>query len=148
MRGRQVAVPDKVREGLRRLADALIPEGEGMPSAGQADVAGRQLDLVLAARPDLAPRLEAAFAEDPGDDPRAWLDALEARDASAHDAVILAVVAGYYMNPDVKARLGYQGQTPRIVGISYPEYVTEGLLERVLERGPIYRPTPAAPRPD
>ena len=47
------------------------------------------------------------------------------------------------MHPEVKARLGYPGQAAREVNVGgFPEYVSEGLLERVVERGSIYRPTP------
>ena len=55
-----------------------------------------------------------------------------------------AIVAAYYLHPEVQRRLGYAGQTGvEVVADSYPEYVHEGLLERVYERGPIYRPTPS-----
>ena len=38
---------------------------------------------------------------------------------------------------------GYPGQAPQPVSVAgFPDYVNEGLLERVYERGPIYRPTP------
>ncbi len=61
----------------------------------------------------------------------------------AHDALVTAVVAGYYLHPDVRRLLGYPGQVAQEVDIDgFPDYVDEGLLERVYERGPIYRPTP------
>ncbi len=64
-------------------------------------------------------------------------------DPAAHDDLVTAVVAGYYMHPDVKRLLGYPGQVPQQVSIDgFPAYLSEGLLERVYERGPIYRPTP------
>jgi hypothetical protein len=39
----------------------------------------------------------------------------------------------------VRRLLDYPGQLGTPVLIEYPEYVTEGLLDAVLERGPIYR---------
>ena len=69
--------------------------------------------------------------------------AVRAEDPSAYDALVTAVVAGYYLHPEVKRLLGYPGQVPEAVRVdTYPDYVDEGLLERVYERGPIYRPTP------
>lgn len=76
-----MTIPAPLRELLAGLADGLIPGADGMPAPGELGIAGAQLDLVLASRPDLEP-------------------------------------AGL------------------------PDYVEEGLLERVYERGPIYRPTP------
>ena len=73
----------------------------------------------------------------------AWVDELRARDPVAYDALVTVVVAGYYMHPEVMRLLGYPGQVPQEVSVDgYPAYVEEGLLERVYERGPIYRPTP------
>ena len=43
---------------------------------------------------------------------------------------------------DVDVREAVQGQTGEVVHIdSYPDFIYEGQLERVLERGAIYRPT-------
>ena len=77
------------------------------------------------------------------DDAIAWVEELRAHDPDAYDALVTAVVAGYYMHPRVMRLLGYPGQVPQEVSVDgYPDYVDEGLLERVYERGPIYRPTP------
>ena len=47
------------------------------------------------------------------------------------------------MHPAVMRLLGYPGQVPEAVVVDrYPDYVDAGLLERVYERGPIYRSTP------
>ena len=54
-----------------------------------------------------------------------------------------AVVAGYYLHPRGAAAARLPGPGPQEVSVDgYPDYVHEGLLERVYERGPIYRPTP------
>jgi hypothetical protein len=47
------AVSESDRAVFARVADYLIPEGEGMPAASQVGVPGDLLDAVLAARPDL-----------------------------------------------------------------------------------------------
>jgi hypothetical protein len=139
-----------IDEGLRRrlavVADGLIPEGDGMPAPSSVDIGGRQLDLVLESRPDLADDLRRALdASDGVDDAVGWLESLRTEAPPSYDALVTAVVAGYYMHPEVKRRLGYPGQVAQQVSIDrLPDYMEEGLLERVYERGPIYRPTPPA----
>ena len=135
---------DGLRERLARVADGLIPEADGMPAPSEVDIGGRQLDIVLASRPDLGESLRRALAGAADvDDAIAWVEELRVHDADAYDALVTAVVAGYYMHPRVMRLLGYPGQVPEEVSVDgYPAYVDEGLLERVYERGPIYRPTP------
>ena len=136
-----IAAPP-LRDRLARIADGLIPATDEMPAPSSIDIGGRQLDLVLASRPDLADDLRRALESD-GDDPLAHLAQLAAADPPAHDALVTAVIAGYYLHPDVQRRLGYPGQIGEEVRVdTYPDYAHEGQLERVLERGPIYRPTP------
>lgn len=136
----------EARERLAVIADALIPEGHGMPAASSVDVAGGQLDTVLHSRPDIGPALERGLAGPEMDDPAAWLADLEEQDPEAHGAVLLAVVAGYYMHPTVQELIGYPGQVPRDAQrLGEREMFQEGLpemLEEVRARGPIYRPTP------
>ncbi len=133
-----------LRTRLARIADGLIPGTEEMPAPGSLDIGGRQLDLVLASRPDLADGLRRALeAAGEADDPIAWVERLATSDPPAHDALVTVVVAGYYLHPEVQRRLGYPGQVGEVVRVDpYPEFADEGQLERVLERGPIYRPTP------
>jgi hypothetical protein len=133
-------VTEDLRGRLRAFADALIPAAHGMPAASEVGVADAQLDLVLAARPDLLePVLRALALADP-EDPEGSLAAIHEADAAAHDALLLAVVAGYYMHPRVRELLDYDGQVPVEVRREIiPNYVEEGLLEPVLERGPIFR---------
>jgi hypothetical protein len=125
---------------LTRIANDLIPEGEGMPSAGMVDVAGSQLDLVLRARPDLGPPLARALASDVDAPTLDWLRRLAQEDPEAHAALTLAVVGAYYLHPRVKELLGYEGQTgEEVTPDEYLRYVNEGLLDPVLERGRIFR---------
>jgi hypothetical protein len=122
------------RERLAELADALIPAEDGMPSASEAGAVGEWLDAVLAARPDFAVPLEglAASAEP--------LATLPERDPAGWSALTAAVVAAYYMNPDVCERVGYAGQRAIPFDPDTPDYVD--LLESVKARAPVYRPTP------
>ena len=134
-------VDDGLRDRLRRLADALIPAAHGMPAASEVGVADRQLDKVLAVRGDLAEPLARAVADADPADYEASLARLRERDREAHDALLLVVVGGYYIDPDVRRRLGYDGQQPVEVRPEIiPNYVEEGLIEPLLARGPVYRP--------
>jgi hypothetical protein len=133
-----VTVPgDEVRDRFGVIADVLIP------GAGALDVGGAVLDTVLGSRPDLTDALWRALGAFDATDAIAWIDRLSASDGPAHDALVTCIVAAYYLHPTVQARLGYPGQTGVAVAVdTYPDYVDEGHLERVLARGPIYRPTP------
>jgi len=131
----------ELRDWLRPLADALIPAGDGMPAASAVGVADAQLDLVLGARPDLGRHLGRALALTAGMDPGDALTELPELDPTAHGALLEVVAGGYYAHPEVRALLGYTGQQPvPIRAQDYPEYLADGLLERVVERGPVYRP--------
>ena len=101
---------------LDELADRLIPAEDGMPSASEAGATGVWLEAVLQARPDL----------------REPVENLEP------DAVASAVVAAYYFNPEVRERIGYAGQQAIPLGPADHD----DLLESVVARGPVYRPTP------
>lgn len=139
-------VSDQLRERLAKIADALIPEAHGMPAASQVGVAAAQLDTVLRSRPDVAPLLERALENRDVSDPMETKASLESEDPEAHDAMLLAIVAGYYMHPEVHALIGYPGQVPKDAQmIGEREMFQEGLpemLEEVRAAGPIYRPTP------
>ena len=139
-------VTDAQREQLRAFADVLIPAAHGMPAAGEVGVADRQLDRVLAVRPDLMEPLLRAIAQvDPADHEDS-LEHLVRDDAEAHDALLLVIVGGYYIDPDVRRRLGYDGQVPTEVRPEIiPNYVEEGLIEPLLARGPVYREVPGRP---
>lgn len=122
-----------------RVADRLIPAAHGMPSAAEV-VDEVRLRFVLRARPDLVEPLRAALRTELGDDPDARLAALE-RDESDHLAALrLVLVGGYYTDQDVRKRLGYPGQLAKqIYSWQYPEYIEEGLIDKVLARGPVWR---------
>jgi len=136
-------IDEALRARLRTVADVLIPEAHGMPAASAVGVADAQLDRVVAARPDLGDAVARALGEIDLDDVEASVERLHAADPGLHDELLLTIVGGYYIHPDVRARLGYDGQVPVEVRPEIiPAYVEEGLLDAVLRRGPIYRPVP------
>jgi hypothetical protein len=121
------------------VADHLIPAAHGMPSAG--DVVGEaRIRFVLGARPDLAEPLRGSLRPDLGADPAARLAALERDEPDQHAALIQAVVFGYYTDADVRERLGYPGQVAKqLYSWQYPEYLAEGLIDKVIARGPVWK---------
>jgi hypothetical protein len=138
--GGTASVPEACRSWLSGIADTLIPAAASMPSASEMGVATGQLDQVLRARPDLTRHLLRAWATTADSPAEEALQTLQSQDSAGYDALRLIVAGGYYIHPEIKRRLGYTGQQPEVVRVDQiPAYVEEGLLERVLERGPIYR---------
>jgi hypothetical protein len=130
------------RARLGELADVLIP-GEGeMPAASAAGAVGEWLDAVLAARPDLETPLAGLAASTAGLSAADAVAALPERDPAGWSALTGAVVAAYFMNPEVCERIGYAGQ--RAIPLdpdAPPDYLEDGLLDSVKARAPVYRPT-------
>jgi hypothetical protein len=129
---------DRERETFARIADHLIPEAAGMPSAARVVNADR-LAFVLRARPDLVEPLRAALRAELGADVAERLAALA--DEPAHLAALqLAIVGGYYTDRRVRELIGYPGQTAiELRSWEYPAYLEEGLIDAVLARGPVWR---------
>jgi hypothetical protein len=136
------------RDLLAILADVLIPAEHTaagkrrMPSASQAGVAGRGLDQVLAARPDLADGLRDLLDKARGRAAAEFVAELPAGDAAAFGVLAEIAAGGYFMNSEVQRAVGYTGQGPQPID-PRADYMEDGLLEAVIRRGPIYRPTPA-----
>jgi hypothetical protein len=118
------------RERLARLADQLIPGESGMPSASEAGAVGEWLDAVLRVRPDLEAPLAAVTEVDRAGQPEGFA------------ALTAAVTAAYYMNPQVRERVGYAGQQAIPFDPDHEDYLEDGLLDSVRSRPPVYRPTP------
>lgn len=132
------------RAVLGALADVLIPAGEAMPSASQADVAGQWLDAALAAVPEVSAPLAALLDEAGSEDPAAAIARLKANDPPGFDVLCGVVAGAYFLNPEVRQAIGYPGQQAvPIVPEAPADYEQDGLLASVISRGPIYRPTPA-----
>lgn len=137
------SLTDAERSLFRELADYLVPASGSMPSASQVGAHEALLDEALAARPDLAEGLRRGLAACAGQPPGPALNALLKADESAFQALSLAASGAYYMSATVRERLGYpgQGNAPYAVQET-PAYLTNGMIERVVRRGPLYRPTP------
>lgn len=135
---------DTRRATFAGIADVLIPALEGMPAASDVDVHGKMLDHVLSLRPDLVENLLRGLDSAAGKTPQEAANALNRSDAPALSAIGLAASAGYYMTPEVRQLIGYPGQQsrPDTDPDATPEYVSNGMLQQVIDRGAIFRPTP------
>lgn len=132
------------RARFAELADVLVPAEGPMPSASDARVAGRGLDLVRRARPDLEESLRAAVAHAEARPATEAVTALEAGGGAVWEALALAVAGAYYSDPEVRRLIGYRGQQARKVDpFEYVGYVADGLLDDVVARGPCFQVAPS-----
>jgi hypothetical protein len=132
-----------LRETFKGIADVLIPHAEGMPAASEVGVHAQMLDHILGLRPDLRDNFVRGLTAAAGKPARDAANLLNATDAAALTAIGLVASAGYYMSPVVREKIGYPGQQsrPEADPDATPEYVANGMLQQVIDRGPIYRPT-------
>ena len=131
------------RAVLAALADVLIPAGDSMPSASAAAIAEHGLDQVLAAVPSLEAGLADVLSRAKEREPAEFIASLARTDPAAYGVLTEVVTAAYFMNPDVRKAIGYTGQGPSPLDPRV-DYMENGLLESVIKRGPIYRPTSKA----
>jgi hypothetical protein len=133
-------ISDSRRATLAGLADVLIPAGAGMPSASEAGVAGQWLDEFLWIRPELGDDLARILDAAAGRDPAAVVRSLADHADGADFAVLSTVVPGaYYLDPAIRARLGYPGQEAVPIPEPSLDAGDEELLQSVIDRGPIFR---------
>ena len=129
------------RAVLAALADVLIPASEGFPSASQAGIASEGLDQVLSFRPDLASGLKSLLAKARGHPAAEVIADWQKNDPAGFGLLTEVVPGAYFLNREVRGRLAYEGQNSRPINPG-PDYIEDGLLQSVVDRGPIYRPTP------
>lgn len=133
---------DEFRATFAALADYLIPEYNGKPAASSVGVHLDMLDEVMRIRPDLEDGFRRAVAFCEGKDISESLNALARQDATAFGALTTVATGGYMMTDEARAAVGYPGQEAAPYDADEtPEYITNGMLDRVIQRGPIYRDT-------
>jgi hypothetical protein len=143
-RAQQSGWDDADHTRLAQLADALLPGCESMPSARGVNLAVTGLNRVFDSRPDLVAPLLAVVRAGRDDAPEAYLARLQESDSGGWQVLTTCVAAGYYMDPAVRRRLGYAGQEGVLITADdFYGWAATGLLDPVLERGPVHRPTPA-----
>ena len=124
---------------LGDVADKLIPDAHGMPSA-RVVVDAERIGFVLRARPDLAEPLTSALRSELGDDPDRRLETLGRDEPDSLAALQLAIVGAYYTDRRVRELIGYPGQLAIDLPTgTVPPYLEEGLIDAVVARGPVWR---------
>jgi hypothetical protein len=129
------------RQLFAALADLLIPAGNGFPCASEAGVANEGIDHLLAVRSDLLDALKSLLFRAKDRSPAEFLQELQTNDPAAFGVLAESVPGAYFLNTDVRAKLKYDGQSARPID-PRADYLDDGLLQSVIDRGPIYRPTP------
>ena len=129
------------RRTLARLADVLVAEGLGMPSASSVGVADGLVDRCLEAAPVLAAPLAVLLDEAPEDGMAAYVRRLEADRPDDFGVLSTTVVGAYFLSVEVRRLIGYPGQQPSPLSVAAePDYLD--MLERVHDRHPGYRGCP------
>jgi hypothetical protein len=123
------------------IADTLIPASGKMPSFSHSAAPKLYVDRVLGLRPELLADLKSALklASDFAD-PAATAEWLNREHPAALGVIGLVASSAYYLDPGIREKLGYAGQQHR-PATEGEEYDYEDLLQPVVDRGPIYRPT-------
>ncbi len=129
---------------LVALGDVMLPAAHGMPAVSEVKAVESYLAQVLDWRHDLRePLARAVAALDPSSFTIDRLATLHEEDEAAYVALTTAVAACYYLSPVVRELIGYPGQVAKTYDpYAYTEWVAEGLLDPVVERGPIWREAP------
>ncbi|CAB4916319.1 unannotated protein [freshwater metagenome] len=129
----------ELREIYTKMADELIPNAEGMPSASEAKVPTEWIDRALEYRPDLQAGFIRALEFGKSKSPRDAIQSLNADDSEAFDCLGVLTSGAYFLNPEVKKLIGYPGQVPSPANDDIDSY--SEMLAQVVERGPVFRPT-------
>lgn len=136
-------VTEVQRVRFAALADLLLPAWGKMPSASAVNVHRDLLDLVLQSRPDLVEEFTRGLTACADGEPSEAINKLFRTDHAAFNAINLIATAAYYMTDEVRTLVGYPGQESAPYDPhETPDYLLDGTLERVVRRGPVYRPTP------
>ena len=138
MRSASQSLDDAEVVRLRLVAEHLTqgtsfgrPEDASDPEVGLR----RALDL----RPDLVAPLRDVLGR-LGDEPARGLPDLPQADPLGWAALVACVFGGALTRPDVRRAIGYPGQEGRVIRAEdFTRWVEAGLLDPVLERGPVWR---------
>jgi hypothetical protein len=115
-----------------------------MPAASEVGVAAEGLDRVLRVRPDLEADLSRVLKAGIGQDTAEQIRELQRDDPAGFEALATTVTGAYYTDQHVRALIGYPGQLydPQRLQLDQID-ASDPMLQRVIRRGPAYRPTPA-----
>jgi len=128
---------------LFRIADCLIPATGPNPAGSAAEDYTAHLLLALGARSDVFDRVMAGvenLADVPDDRLWAALKQLWSTDLETFNPLSSIVAGAYFMTPQIKALIGYPGQQRDPAPVDEAANEIDGLIDPVIERGPIYVP--------
>ena len=134
---------------MLRIADALIPDGPAGPRPSELAGYTDWLDRAIAARRDafddivaLAARLAACRDVELDTELRRLAEIPE----SGFDVLSSVLAGAYLLTPEVRRAVGYPGQAQRPAPFDEAaEQIMSGILDPVVARGPVYRPTDWVP---
>ncbi len=135
------ALTDPQRLRLAAFARLMIPGGHGMPSADAIDLCHAPLDTVLAIDPTRIDGLTRFLALTGEVATMGDIETLARQDADGFADLGIVLANAYFMHPDVRASIGYPGQEARDSSGGLTDE-DRALLQPVIDRGPIFRPTP------
>jgi len=125
------------------MAEWFMPPAEGLPTTAEADPGERVLHLVLDQLQPVLPDITAALDAAAGLDTAAYLELLEREQPAVFDRLRVLFIGRYLTCRTVWELLGYMGRRPVPVLEGEAEKDLEGgLLDPVISRGKICRPTP------
>ncbi len=132
-----------LRKAFRNLADIMIPGTDTMPRGSDVTLHEDVLDRIMELRPDLEEGFVRGMTAIAGMSAAEGKEHLKQNDKTAYYDIGLIAASGYYMDPRVREAIGYPGQVSNPKKPApVPEYIANGMLKRVIDRGSIYRPTP------
>jgi hypothetical protein len=138
---------DDELEVLHHAAAVLIPPAPGFPGAAALEDFDTWLQRAIDARAEEFDTLTTALQKlrkVTEEDLFTALRSLEAAEKHCFD-ILAAVIAGaYLMSPTIMAALGFPGLVRHPVDpVAAVDQITDGILDPVLDRGPIYVEVPA-----
>jgi hypothetical protein len=127
------------------LADALCTGNRTPPVARPSESAQFKdtLQIALAARSDVFEEIVAALHQSASAaDPAQWLRQLSTEAPSLYASLSAILAGAYLMTPEVKSYVRYPGQGKnRAPWQQIGDELATGILDPVIDRGPIYRTT-------
>ncbi|MFK8253119.1 hypothetical protein [Ancylobacter terrae] len=103
------------RQVLSAVADVLIPRTARMPSSSDVGLCGAPIDRALDARPDLLATASLLARHARGHRAEDVVRDIEKNDPKALNNILQLMAGAYFMLPEVRAILGYDGQARHLL---------------------------------
>ncbi len=122
---------------LAALCAVLVPAGRGMPSYAEADPDGALLRRAAALLPRHWTVLNHRIEDLPPVPSAADIEAFERTEPQVFGLMLEIVLGAYYLSPDVRARLGYDGQQAQ--SLPRDGFGAEELAVAMMGSAPLWR---------